>query len=586
MADRHSPGPPVPLYPLHQYALLADGERDAVLGPRGDIVWMCAPRWDSGSIFSALIGGQGHYSVTPAGVFVSGGCYDDGSMTWTSHWNTNAGTTECRDALAYPGDAHRAVILRRVRAVDGPSAVDVTLYPRGDYDQQGMADLHRHDDTWTSRCGELYVRWSGARDAHAHDGGTRLTLHIDLEQGQQHDLILEISHQPLPTEPVSADTAWRATDTAWHNAVPELDGCLARPDARASYAVLRGLTSRTGGMVAAATNSLPERAEAGRNYDYRYVWIRDQCFAGIAASAVGDYPLLDAAIEFVTARLLEDGNRLSPAYTTTGEPVARQRHLNLPGYPGGFDIVGNHVRDQFQLDIFGEALQLFAIAAHQDRLDAEHWQAAQTAASAISRRWQEPDAGIWELENRTWTHSRLTAVGGLRAIAASGPRHESAEWSALADRILADTSAQCLHPEGRWRRSAHDDAVDAALLFAGIRGSIPVDDPRTIATLDTYLSDLTVDGYAYRFRHDDRPLADAEGSFLLCGFLVALALQQRGEELAARGWYERTRAACGPSRILGEEFDARQRLMRGNLPQAFVHALMLETSARLANLTS
>ena len=103
-----------------------------------------------------------------------------------------------------------------------------------------------------------------------------------------------------------------------------------------------------------------------------------------------------------------------------------------------------------------------------------------------------------------------------------------------------------------------------------------------VATLESYLQDLTVDGYAYRFRHDERPLAEAEGSFLLCGFLVALSLHQLGRHTEARGWFERTRAACGPPQLLSEEFDPQQHQLRGNLPQAFVHALLLEASVRLA----
>ena len=109
------------------------------------------------------------------------------------------------------------------------------------------------------------------------------------------------------------------------------------------------------------------------------------------------------------------------------------------------------------------------------------------------------------------------------------------------------------------------------------------DDPRTTATLAGYLTDLTRDGYAYRFRHDARPLADAEGSFTLCGFLVALALQQQHRPVAAARWYERTRACAGPPELYSEEFDVDQHQLRGNLPQAFVHALHLETAARLAN---
>jgi GH15 family glucan-1,4-alpha-glucosidase len=544
---------------------------------------MCAPCWDSDSIFSALVGGPGHYSATPTDPFVWGGCYDEASMVWTSRWSTNTGVTECRDALAFPGDPKRLVLLRRLRAEDGPGSVDIVLAPRAGYDRYPMTDVHRHGEVWTARCGELYLRWTGAATAHARDNGQRLTTRIELQPGQHHDLVLEISDEPLPDDRVVADIAWRATETAWMGAVPPLPGCLAPRDARASYAVLRGLTSHTGGMVAAATTSLPERAEAGRNYDYRYVWIRDLCFAGIAAAAIGDDHLLDQSIKFVTERLLEHGDRLTPAYTTTGAPVPRQRHLDLPGYPGGFDIVGNQVKTQFQLDIFGEALQLYAAAAARDRLDPEHWKAAQAAAAAIGQRWDELDAGIWELEDRAWTHSRLTVAGGLKAIAASRPGTETAEWLTLADHIIADTSASSLDPSGYWRRSPDDGAVDASLLFAGIRGTLPVDDPRTGATLEACLRDLTVDGYAYRFRHDDRPLEEAEGSFLLCGFLIALALHQSGRSLEARGWFERTRAACGPPLLFSEEFDTRQRQMRGNLPQAFVHALMLETSARLAN---
>ena len=148
--------------------------------------------------------------------------------------------------------------------------------------------------------------------------------------------------------------------------------------------------------------------------------------------------------------------------------------------------------------------------------------------------------------------------------------------------IIADTSAHALRPDGHWQRSPDDPALDAALLLPALRGAIPPDDPRTSATLHAFLRDLTVDGYAYRFRHDDRPLAEAEGSFLLCGFLTALALHQHGERVAARGWYERTRAACGPAELFSEEYDVTQHQMRGNLPQAFVHALMIETSTRLA----
>jgi GH15 family glucan-1,4-alpha-glucosidase len=573
----------IPPRVLREYALLADGERGALVGPDGNIVWLCVPRWDSSAVFSALIGGRSGFSVTPIRRHVWGGYYEEGSLIWRSRWVTDAGTVECREALAYPADPHRAVLLRRVHAVDGPAAVIVNLRPRSDYDDDPLTGLHHTGHHWIGRTGPLHLRLSGADGARARQHGELLSFRLDLEAGQHHDLVLELSDRELPEQTVDPELAWPATEAAWQRAVPPLHDGLDPRDTRRSYAVLRGLTS-AGGMVAAATTSLPERAEAGRNYDYRYVWIRDQCYAGQAVAAHGPHPLLDEAVQAVAARLLADGDRLAPAYTSTGEPVPAQRHVDLPGYPGGYDIVGNWVNQQFQLDAFGEALLLFASAAAHDHLDAEQWSAAEVAAAAVAKRWTEPDAGIWEIDNRAWTHSRLTAAAGLRAMAAAGPGGPAtSEWLALADRIVADTAANSLHPSGRWQRSPHDPAVDAALLLPGLRGAVAPDDPRTVATLEGYLRDLTSDGYAYRFRHDDRPLHEAEGSFLLCGFLTALSLQQQGRKVEARAWYERTRAACGPPQLFSEEYDAAQHQMRGNLPQAFVHALAIETAARLAD---
>ena len=503
-------------------------------------------------------------------------------MIWRHRWVTREGIMECRDALAYPGEGHPTVLLRQITMLDAPGSVNVILRPSAGYDTQPMRQLHRHRGTWTAQCGDLHLRWSGADRARPQQSGRQAALHLTLQPGQQHDLVLELDDRPLPQEPAEPAPLWRATEAAWADRVPALDSCLSPHESRRSYAVLAGLTSRGGGMVAAATTSLPERAETGRNYDYRYVWIRDQCYAGIALAAVGADELMDDAVSVATARVLEHGDRMAPAYTTTGAPVPDERHLGLPGYPGGFDIIGNKVNQQFQLDTFGEVLNLLATAAHRGHLDAEHWAAAEVAAAAIARRWGELDAGIWEIEPRAWTHSRLIAADGLRALASTRPGSRlSADWMALADAITADTSAHALHADGRWQRSPDDTGVDAALLLAAQRGSAPPDDPRTVATFRAYLRDLTVDGYAYRFRQDQRPLGDAEGSFLLCGYLTALSLQRQGQPIEARAWFERTLAATGPAQLFSEEYDVTEHQMR-NLPQAFVHALMLETASRLA----
>jgi alpha,alpha-trehalase len=591
---------------LREYALVADGERGALIGPDGSVAWLCTPRWDSPAVFSGLLGGAGRYTVTPADPWhVWGGYYENGTLIWRSRW-VSGSRIECREALAMPADPRRAVLLRRIVAVDGPAKVNVTLDLRAGYGRERMTDLARHSDTkhgdakhgdiWTGRSGSARFRWSGARRARLADGQLRMT--VELAEGEEHELVLEISDSEFTDEPADAEKLWIATEDAWSRVAPDCADLIAVADARHAYAVLRGLTAASGAMVAAATTSLPERLEAGRNYDYRYAWIRDQCYAGLALAAHapqhGPHPMLAGAVRFITERLLADGPELMPAYTVTGAPIAGQRKLRLRGFPGSGARAGNLVRGQFQLDAFGETLSLFAAAAGHDMLGEDDWRAVEVAVSAIEKRWQEPDAGVWELDDRRWAQSRLACVSGLRAIAEAAVdwspgagaaeghgRREAARWSALADAITASLS-DCVHPSGRWQRAPDDERVDAALLLSVIRGGTGLQDPRNLATIEAVRTELAADGFVYRFRHDDRPLHMAEGAFLLCGFWMALAEHALGNPVAAAHWFERNRSATGPAALYTEEFDVHQRQLRGNLPQAFVHAAMLECAVKLS----
>lgn len=582
---------------LREYAVLGDGHRGALIGPRGEIAWMCFPSWHSPAIFSSLIGGSGEYAITPAGRFVWGGYYEEGSLIWRSRWVTGTGAVlECREALVFPSQSHQAILLRQLRPVNGESVVEVALHPRGGYGAEPLRSWRRHDGGgWTAAAGELRLRWSGYDQMELQAdgaGGRRLVGRMVLRPGQRTTLVLELSTTAFERDLSDPERLWEVTEAGWSEAVPELAGGAAQRDRRHALTVLTGLSSPSGGgLVAAATCSLPERADQGRSYDYRYAWIRDQCFAGQAMAAslfdagqphttAGAAPeLFDRTVSFVRDRVLADGPQLVPAYCVTGEAVPDQCSLDLPGYPGGTDIVGNHVREQFQLDAFGEVLLLFAVAARNGRADAEVWRAAEVAISAIEQRWDEDDAGIWEIEPAWWAHSRLECVAGLRALCAAGaPASKVGEWTGLADALLAATSSRCVHPTGRWQRAPDDPAVDAALLFPGIRGGLAVDDPRTVATVGAVREELTRHGYVYRFKPDDRPLGVAEGAFLLCSFALSIAVAQQDRPVESCRWFERARAACGPPGLYSEEYDVTERQMRGNLPQAFVHALFLEAA--------
>jgi hypothetical protein len=571
---------------LRDYALLADGCRGALVGPQGDVAWMCFPTWSDPALFASLIGSGGHYTVQPVGRRVWGGFYVDGSLVWTSRWVTKDGTYESQEALVYPGQPNRAVLLRRVQAVDADGAVVVVLDPRADYGRRSLGYWVRGDACWHLRGPDIRVRWWGAPEAAVReDGGhRRLELDLHLRAGEHRDLVLEIVTAAAgqgETGSPDAESLWSMTTASWASAVPPRQDVVAAEDVRRSYAVLRGLTGPQGGTVAAATTSLPECADANRNYDYRYVWVRDTCYVGHAGAALPDgLPMLDDATRWVTERLLADGHRLAPAYTTLGEKVPEPHPLDLPAHPGGNNVVGNRIGDPFQLDVFGEALLLLAEAASLDRLDATGWRAADVAARAIEERWSEPDSGIWELDLNWWAHSRLTCIAGLRAICRAGaPTSWIASRLGLADAIATRTAISCVHPSGRWQRAPDDPRVDSALLLAQIRGAVTAADPRSVGTRRAVAEELARDGYLYRWAHGPAELGEDEGSFIVCNFWMALACLQAGDSIEAVRWFERARSSAGSPGLLSEAFDVTQHQLRGNLPQAFVHAALIESAS-------
>jgi hypothetical protein len=580
MARARGAAPP---HALREYAVIADGERGALVGPQGHYAWMCFPSWESSAVFSGLLGGRGNYSVGPAGDWhVWGGYYESRSLIWRSRWVSADMLVECRQALARPARRDRAVLLCRIAAKQGTARIRAALDLRADFGRKPMGRPSCTDGVWSMRSGDTRARWAGAERAR-HISGAGLVLDVELAPGGFHDLVLELStgESSGPLDPVRL---WEATESDWRGCVPSCDDTLAPRDAQLAYAVMTGLTSRAGGMVAAATTSLPERSKSGRNYDYRYAWIRDQCYAGQAVAAHNARPeLLDTSVGFVASRILADGDRMKPAYTVTGTSVPEEQKLPLPGYPGADVVTGNRVAGQFQLDAYGEALLLFSAAARLDRLPAEGRQAAAVAAGAIAKHRDEPEAGIWETENRVWTHSRLICVAGLRAAAAAiGGPPESGEWLALADSMLAGTTRSSLSPAGYWRRAPDDDRLDASLIIPPARGALAAEDPRTVATLSAVHGQLVDDGFVYRYRIDERPLGYGEGAFMLCGFFLALAEYQQGHTAEALRCFERSRSGCGTSGLFTEEYDVAQRQLRANLPQAFVHAQLLENASRLA----
>ncbi len=217
-----------------------------------------------------------------------------------------------------PASPRRVVLLRRIEALDGDATPGPTRARR----------TAEHGDVWTGRSGPAWFRWTGAGRARRLKGGLGMT--VELAEGASHDLVLEISDGEFTDQPPDPGKLWAATEETWSQVVPQCDDLIAVGDARHAYAVLRGLTSASGAMVAAATTSLPERLEASRNYDYRYAWIRDQCYTGLALAAHGPHPMLAGPVRFITGGGRTHGSPASPGCGRSPGRRARVRPASCP----------------------------------------------------------------------------------------------------------------------------------------------------------------------------------------------------------------------------------------------------------------
>ena len=354
------------------------------------------------------------------------------------------------------------------------------------------------------------------------------------------------------SEPPDPDRAWQGTEAAWarprpgiradgrRRATPATPTRCSRADRRGRRDGRRGhhLAARAGAAGAATTTTATPGSATSATPARR-------------SPRPGRIPLMDDAVRFVAgAAARATGRSSSPPTRPAAARCPTSATSGCPATPAASDIVGNWVNQQFQLDAFGEALLLFAAAARHDRLDADGWRAAEAAVAAIEQRWHEPtrrrhlgdrpgrlDPQPAHLRRRPARRSRRVDLAASRARAGSRSPTESSP---------TPRRTRCI-PSGRWQRSPDDPTHRcraAACRRSGVRSPPATRAPSPRCTLSSRSS--TEDGYCYRFRPDERPLGEAEGAFLLCGFWMALALRQQGDHVSAARWFERNRAACGP----------------------------------------
>jgi GH15 family glucan-1,4-alpha-glucosidase len=580
--------------PIEDYAIIGDTHTAALVSRAGSIDWLCLPRFDSGACFAALLGTEDHgrWLLGPRGDDVrTTRRYRGDTLVLETEHETPDGTVRVIDCM--PPRRHEADVLRIVEGVSGAVPMRMDLRLRFDYGSivpwvrrmpGGLRAVAGPDavELWTDveLRGEDY-RTTAAFEARAGDRyAFSMAWHPSGEAA------------PPPLEPGWAVrhteewwTRWAESctyDGEWHDAVIR------------SALTLKALTfAPTGGIVAAATTSLPEELGGVRNWDYRFCWLRDATFTLYSLMSAGFEAEARAWREWLVRAVAGKPSELQIMYGVAGERRLTELELDwLPGYEGSAPVrVGNAATTQFQLDVYGEVVDLLHTAAATGMEHGEAvWRVERAIMDFLEDGWRLPDEGIWEVRGpqRHFTHSKVMAwVAFDRAIRSSerfGLDAPLQEWRAIRDEIHAEVCERGYSAErGSFVQFYGSDRLDASLLMLPLVGFLPVEDDRTRGTVEAIQRELEVDGFVHRYTNDEdvEGLPGKEGAFLICSFWLVDCLALLGREREARGRFERLLAIRNDVGLLAEQYDVAASRMIGNFPQAYSHVSLIDSARNL-----
>ena len=586
--------------PIEDYALISDCRTGALVGRNGNIEWLCLPRYDSPSVFAALLGDEehGHWLIAPTDPKATATRhYVDRTFVLVTHWVTATGELEVVDFM--PRGDHLSNIVRRIRCVRGEVEVVEELRMRFGY-ATALPWVRRvgrgADESLVAIAGPdaLVRRGPALRAGERHHAAT-----YALTEGQTIDVSLTWfrSHR-RPPHAIDVEAAYQATIAWWRDWAsryshegPYYDHVMR------SLLVLRALTDEeTGGIVAAATTSLPEQFGGQRNWDYRYVWLRD---AALTLTAFLNHSYVSEAQNWrswLLRAIAGDPVDIQTMYGLGGERYLPERELaSLPGYQGASPVrVGNAAVDQFQGDVIGEVM----VALHEAREagvteDAFSWPLQRALMGFVEEHWDQPDRGIWEIrgEPRAFTHSRVMMWAALnraiRAVRDHGLDGPVERWEALRERVRDEIESQGFdQARNSYVQSYGSTAVDASLLHLAQVGYCEPDDPRMLGTVAALEHDLLHDGLLMRYRIDDGNDLDdfppGEHPFLPCSFWLAEQYARSGRLDDARALMNRLVGLTNDVGLLSEEYDTKAARHVGNTPQALTHLAMVQAADWIA----
>lgn len=597
--------------PIEDYAVIGDCRTAALVGVDGSIDWFCAPRFDAASVFGALLGDaeQGRWSLRPAdAAATSARSYATDTFTLVTRWVTEDGEVEVTDLMprmertdadgARGGPVRRSDVIRRVRGVRGHVTMRQELRVRFDY----AASL-----PWMRQVGtaDAPVLLAVAGPDALVVRGPQLTPHdhrhlgdFTVSAGQTVDVQLTWfpAHLSAPP-PLDVEAAIAATATWWRSWVRSC----AEPGAydevvRRSLLVLRLLShEETGGIVAAATTSLPEDFGGARNWDYRYVWLRDAALTLEALMHHGFTREAEAWRGWLLRAIAGDPADVQIMYGLAGERRLPEWVVpTLPGYGGSAPVrVGNAASDQYQADIFGEVMIALDAARHAgDDDDGFSWSLQVALLGEAERHLDRPDSGIWEVRGdaRHFTHSRALLWAAFdRAICAveydghSGPVDR---WRAiragLGERIERGGFDASI---GAYVQYEGTTEVDAALLQLAQIGYVAYDDPRMLGTVARIEQTLLRDGLLRRYRTESEVdgVPGDENAFLACSFWLVEQYAHTGRLDDAIALMDRVLAYRTDLDLLAEQVDPRTGRQAGNTPQALSHLALVRAADAIAH---
>jgi GH15 family glucan-1,4-alpha-glucosidase len=613
-APPQSAAAPSPFTPIADYGFISDCHTGALIAPDGSIDWLCVPRFDSPSVFGALLDrGAGTFRFGPYGTNVPDSrIYEPGTNTLLTTWRAAGGWIMVRDALTVgprrgedtvtqhtrppTDDDADHVLVRTVICLEGAVELELVCEPGFDYGRTPGEWALVGDDRHTADMSGDGLTIRLRTDLPIGIEGHRVRGRHVLHKGDQ--AFCSLSWESDLSGPASVDEASGAlaeTTRFWREWLERAripDHAWRAPLQRSALAI-KGMTYMpTGATIAALTTSLPETPGGERNWDYRYTWMRDSTFTLQALHWLNLDWEADEFMQFVADLEPNDDGALQIMYGIDGRrDLTESTRDDMSGYAGARPVrIGNGAFDQRQNDVFGAVLDSILIHTERSqRLPRRLWPIIERQAECATAVWKNPDQGIWEArgEPQHYVSSKLmcwVALDRAAKLAASrGEPELQVKWAETAEEIKADILSNGVDERGVLCQHYSTESLDASTLLAAMFGFLPPDDERLRATVKAIASELTEHGYVLRYKTDetDDGLSGKEGTFIICSFWLVSALAIIGEVQDARDLFERLLRVASPLGLYAEEFDADTGRHLGNFPQAFSHLALIEAAARI-----